>query len=174
MKEIPSLLTELSQKKQDAAFQTFLDYPNGVRLPGIVIPQEVYQAQPLSGSQQRPSIPFVVHGRPGIRLADVLDSNRSHISGLQGAQMTPELTNNASLRITLRISVSQQPAWTYMRLTIERGFQWPGYEPWDKAIHTADHRVQLFTLSRLAHAVATAVRDFLAVSFPMPTTCGKT
>ena len=102
------LLTATLQRKQDAAYQTFLDYPNGACLPGIIIPQEVYHAQPLSRSQQRPSIPFILHGRPGIRLADVLDSNRSDILGLEGAQMTPELTSNASLRITLRISVSYQ------------------------------------------------------------------
>ena len=100
---------------QQRGFHLFFDF-EGIVLPGIVVPQEVYSTgQGAVGPQQFPPVIFSVGQRVGVRLRDLLDGDGTF---LDDAEATPSLTQNRSARISIRINVSPISATSASRLNM--------------------------------------------------------
>ena len=157
---------------QQPFFHTFLDYPHGYPVPGVIVPQQIFApppAQVIPAGQQFPVVRFAVNGRPGISLVQARTAN--NIPGLTqidnnmlvsgDADTVPALTNNAAFRISVRILVSSVarigPPFLIART------QWPGYPPWFYQMHAANNQLHPFSLSRLASRIAAVVERFLEV-----------
>ena len=100
---------------QQRGFHLFFDF-EGIVLPGIVVPQEVYSVR----GTERPHLPFPpvifsVGQRAGVRLRDLVDGDGTF---LDGAGATPDLTLPIAARISIRINVSPISATSASRLNM--------------------------------------------------------
>ncbi|KAJ3548012.1 hypothetical protein NM688_g5346 [Phlebia brevispora] len=135
---VDTLAQVRSHLQAQPTFHTFLDY-QGVPLSGILVPQQVYPA-PVA-FQPNPAIRFFNRdGTLGIPLVEAFGQQFGSL--IQGDSI-PNVTNT-SVRVAMRIL-------------------WPGYEPWSDNVHVYDHSAAThpFTLAKLAHATAKAVKKFL-------------
>ena len=87
-------------QNQTPGYHTFVDYDprEYAKVSGIIVPQTIYQAP--KAYVRKPSVRFVVHGKPGIRLEDAL---HGQLSGLHGGTQVPDLTG--ANRISCRVLV---------------------------------------------------------------------
>ena len=81
------------------------DSPDGphLGLPGVVVPQKVYRAGGQGQFQPLPPVTFYVNGHRGISLRD---AELGFTTGLNDADLIPNLSNTDQQELTLRILVS--------------------------------------------------------------------
>ncbi|KAI0339078.1 hypothetical protein BDW22DRAFT_1422564 [Trametopsis cervina] len=108
--------------------------------PGLIVPQRVYESHGVSYTQDQP-IRFTQDNVPVL-----LEEARLHRPFVMDHGDTRPLMSTSADKITIRI-------------------EWPGYNPWNKAISVREsNQSQGGTIrvskSRLAYLIAKAVREF--------------
>ncbi|KIP06375.1 hypothetical protein PHLGIDRAFT_128297, partial [Phlebiopsis gigantea 11061_1 CR5-6] len=128
-------MNQMQPVQMDGDYHTFMDYPVQFSLPGIIVPQHVFN--PSLRLPPKEPVRFVCNGKLGIRLSDALNAR---YAGLQ---------NNTQQRALMPDGA---PVFTFT-------IHWPGYSVWQQSGNSP--QMQALSISQIANTTAKLTALFL-------------